>query len=395
MPPNIQKQILDATGAKQKGYKWEGLKGTRSALGEKISKIYNETGGLGNNEARVYKLMSEAIENDMEAFAKTKGSDVWNTYKAARASSRELHEMFDKDVTGLMNKKNTDIVRSVIESNNVDKIIKLKQSLGKDGLDPIKNTYTRQLFDKVINKNGTINSWKLNAEFNKLAPEMRSQIYTKKEIDGINNIIQKSSFINEKYFGKDKMKTLNFLETIAGTSSERVNKFLFKPENISNIKLAKRVLSEERIKELQEHALKQVFKTTANGDYLPIQSSKEFAKNATAIKELIGKEAFKDVADFVKVSSHMSAIENLALNTSKTGQVFVGYQIMQTALSYPLRLIKSLGAPWAVAKIYTNDKARGLIKKAISLPADNPEAIKYFTQALLVAFPDEGREPTQ
>ncbi len=375
-------------------YRWDGLKGARTALNEEISKIYKETGGKGNNEARVYQILANSIDDEMEKFAASKGDDIWDIYKQARSESATMHELFDKDTLRIMNSKPQDILQRVVSKNDVGLIRQIKETVGNAGIEPLKKAYFGDAFDRalteVTDKTAarylTLDTNVLKRQIAKLSPEMQAEIASTGELQTVKNIIDKADIINLKTFGKGKKEALQFLDTLVGTSNEKIVNVLFKPENPRNIKLAKMLLSPTQLTNVQEAALNQVMKTTADGNFLPVSTAREIKRYYTSLKELVGESATNDIMDFVKVTGNMKKVEQMAQNTSQTGQVFVGYDIMKQLLNTPLRAMKTLGTPWVVAKIYTSDVARNYLKKAIMYPANNPDAISNFAKALITAF---------
>lgn len=394
MPAPFREAVGAVPGKMVPAYRWDGLKGARTALQEEVSKIYRETGGKGNNEARVYQILADSIDDEMERFAASKGDDIWNVYKQARTESRTMHELFDKDTLRVMNSKPQDILQRVVAKNDVGLIKNIKETIGSAGIEPLKRAYFRDAFDKaldeVTDKTAArylkLNTGTLKRILDKLSPEMQKELASPAELQTVKNIIEKADVINIKAFGRGKKQALQLLDTLVGTSNEKIVGVLFKPENTRTIRLAKLLLSPEQLKNVQESALNQVLKTTPEGNFLPVTAAREIKRYKVPLRELIGETASKDIMDFVKVTGNMKKVELMAQNTSQTGQVFVGYQMMQQLINAPLQAMKSLGTPWVVAKIYTSDVARNYLKKAIMYPANHPDAISNFTKALMTAF---------
>ena len=103
------------------------------------------------------------------------------------------------------------------------------------------------------------------------------------------------------------------------------------------------------------------------------------------MKELLPKQTYDAVTDFLKSGQNMTRVEALAKNASQTGQVLLGSEIGGAVLRHPLSVGKLLLAPWALAKIYVNPKSQAFLTKALKVSPVSQEAISLFVKAATIA----------
>ena len=388
--PKLKEMYLQQ--ASPQGYTWTGLKGTRSDLLE-MNRTIVAREGLPTNESRIYKEIAESIDKDMGNYAHSKGGNIWATYGKAKTASRTMHELYDDDVLGIMNLSPEDVVRRIINNNEVTLLKKVKNIFGMEGVEPLRKGLIKQLVDNSI-VNGRFNGAKLRVGMEKIPKEAIDDLLPAEQRQFINKMANEAEFINAKYFGKEKMQTLRFLETLSGTSNEKVVNAIFKPDNTRLIKLSRRLLSQERMKEIEQLAIEKVFKTTSAfsrtkneliENLLPVSSTKEFFKYQETMKELLPPNTYNDIVDFLKVGINMKKVEQLALNASQTGQTLMGWALLKTALQSPMYAAEFTGLPYIMSKIYTSPTALTYFKTAIKLPSTSKQAIESFSKAFAIA----------
>lgn len=173
---------------------------------------------------------------------------------------------------------------------------------------------------------------------------------------------------------------------------------IFKEKNSLNIRLAKKLFSEQRLTELSEQALQKVLKVSPDGNMLPVQSAKMVQRFNTPLKELLPRDLYNDLGDFMKIVRNSDKIEKLALNASQTGQVFVGYNIAQQmtkSIKSAKSVIKTLGMPWILSKMYVSSTAREYLKKAILHSPNEPASIANFIRAFEIAMVNEAQKTNE
>lgn len=395
--PELKQAYLEQWGT-QNGYTWDAMKSMRKDLMDESARTLQSTVGMDTPETRVNAILAKSIEGDMEKFAQSKGDDIWSLYSQARQSSAEYHEIFDKDVLGIMNLSKEDVLKKVVNNGEITLIRKLKAALGEEGIQPLRSLYVRQIFESAMDKSGAINTSKIFTKLKNTTPETVQELLRPEDIRRVQDISKTLDKINLKYVGRNKMETLDFLETITGTSNEAIVNFLFKPNNTRNIKLAKRLLPEQSIAELQQEALARVLKTTPEGNYLPLQAAKQFRQYYQPLKKLLDEETFQKVSSLVMVARNSQRVEQLALNASQTGQVYVGYQTARELTKIPsgenaaekvvkfaLTPLKILGLPWVLSKVYTSKAALKYLTQGVKMDPRNPKAVEMFTKAIMVA----------
>lgn len=367
---------------------WEGLEQTRGTLLEKTRKIYSKE-GMATNEARIYTELANNIDDELSRYAGQVNPEAKAILDQARSASRTMHEYFDKDILKIMNKPPEDILKRIVNNGEVTLLKQIEKSMGEEGLIPLRQGFFKQTLESSM-KGDALNPVKLKKVLATMGDETLSSLANKEQIEMLKGIADKGLVINSKMAG---MKTIQFLETLTGTSNERVIDAIFKTGKTSNIRLAKRLLSPERIKEITSSVLeKKIFKVSGTGSYTPISSAKEFFKHEPELKALMSPDQFKATRDFIKLGQRMSNVEALARNSSQTGQVFVGADALKLLLRAPLSAVKMTGVPWILSKMYTSPLALKYMTSAAKLPPNSPEAINLFIKGWGIGFKENQNE---
>jgi len=362
---------------------WDGLKNLRSDLLEK-SRIIKRTQGEATKKSRVYDMIADAIDNDMASFAEKEGGDLWDTFTQARIATKNMHELYDKDILKIMHKPPEDIVKQIVNNGEVTLLRQIKNAVGEQGVEPLRQGFFKQTIDSATEK-GMLNPTKLNKILTSLGDDTLKELATPEQIKTLKNIVTNGEKIITN-IKSGNMKTLDFLETIAGTSNENIVNAIFKPNATFNLRLAKKLLSPDRIQDIQSIALQKIFKTTSEGNYLPVQSAKEFNKYQNTLRELLDTDALNKIKEFITLSKYSNQIEKLALNASQTGQVLVGSSILGSTLSNPTIAWKTLGVPWMLSKIYISPMARQYLTTGFKMNPNTPEAISNFMKATQIVI---------
>lgn len=367
---------------------WEGLDQTRSTLLEKTRNII-KTQGENTKEARIYTILSDKIENEMNKFAIEKGTNTGALMAEARNATRTMHELYDKDMLRIMNKPPEDILKRIVNNGEVTLIHQIRNSTGEAGLEPLRQGFFKQAIE-TSSKEGVLNPIKLQKVIKTLGDDTLNSLATPEQAKMLKNIVDKGITINSKMTG---MKTIQFLETLNGTSNEKIVNTIFKTGNVGNIRLAKRLLSPDRIKEITSEVLaNKILKVHGTGNYMPISSMNEFIKHRPELQALLEPNQFAAVNDFMKLGQRMSNVETLAKNSSQTGQVFVGHDALKKVLTAPLSAFKMTFVPYLLAKGYTSPLALKYITSAAKLPPNSPEAINLFIKGFGVFYQENKNE---
>jgi hypothetical protein len=383
---------------------WTGLKKLKTALFEASDRIKRTQ--LKDTEAsRAYDMVSHIIDTDMEAFAKQKGGNLWETYDKARQSWREMEQSFTPEVRKLMNKKPEEIVGTIVRGKDkgLSLFRQIKQAGGEEAVEPIRKAlFKLQLRDATVN--GTINPNKLEKIIQGVGDDMKNEVYTSDQLKMFQTIIDKGK---QLVYVKGNYKTFEFLETIAGDSNSKIVDSIVKPENIQNILMAKRLLSSDRMKEIEQEVLeKHIFSKGGSGYIKPVTTASNFNKYSSVLKELMSKDTFKGLSEFVRSEARSDRLEKLALNASGTAQILIGEGIFSRYMKgildiLTLHPIKGTGEVLketaqlalnkVVAKIYTSDLATQYFSDAMRLPPNSPAAISSFIRAIQVVEFESGK----
>ena len=232
------------------------MKNTRSDLLEKVREIYR-TMGEPTKKSGIYSALEKTIDTDMATFAKKQGGDLWNTYSSARKATREMHEIFDKDILKIMRSNPEDILNRVVNKGEVTLLKQVREAAGEDALIPLRQGFFKQTLDSSTS-NGILNPTKLGNSLKKMGTETLSELATPQELTMLNRIVKSGEFFSEKQAG---MKTVEFLETLSKTDASKIVDAIIKPNNTYTVKIAKKLLSPERLQEIKSAGLKRYLKS--------------------------------------------------------------------------------------------------------------------------------------
>lgn len=362
------------------GFTWDGMKGNVSALKERVREIFRSQ-GKATDEARGYQQMIDALEADMGTFAQSKGDDIWGAYVKAKTASRQYHELFDKDVLGIMELSGEQLVKKLTASP-VDFLNQVRQIGGDETIGAIKSLYLKDTFEKSLDKAGKLDPTKFMSNLRKLGQDKLNALIPQEQQRLLDAYTKKLNLVSERFFGANRASELELLDVITGTSNESVARYIINSKNRNVITYAKNIFSPERLLEVQEQAVLQTLATSPQGNFMPSKAARNFFANEKNLKALLPEEVFTDLKGFVKMAGNDKRVEALATNASHTGQVLIGHSMF----THPLTAIKTMGLSWALAKIYFNDGARTLFVKALKYPANHPQAIADFTKAWSLAI---------
>ncbi|MDI6788924.1 MAG: hypothetical protein QME51_11180, partial [Planctomycetota bacterium] len=372
---------LKAALRQPRSISWEGLDSTRGALLEKVRGI-TRAQGMPTNESRIYSELAEKIDDELLGYAGEIGGEAKTALDTARAASRQMHELYNKDILKIMNKSPEDILKKVVNQGEITLFRQIKGAVGEVGLEPIRKGFFKHIIDSS-STGGVFNPGKMQKMLTSLGDDTLKELATPAQADMLKNIAKKGLAINEKMAGQD------FLETIAGTSNEAAANAIFK--NVSNIKTAQRLLSPKRIKELTATILEnRIFKTSGGGYHLPLSSANAFKTHRNELKALLPPKQFSAVEDFIKLGQKMDRVESLAKNASQTGQVFVGHNALQLLFNVPLKAAKMTIIPWLMAHAYVSPLALRYMTSAAKLPVNSPKAIDLFIKGWGILARDQG-----
>ncbi len=382
--PGLRKLIE----AKQPKMTWEGLQNSRSDLLEKV-RIIHKAQGEATKESRVYSALSDAIDKDMGVYAQKTGGDVWQNFLDARQAVKTMHELYDKDLLKIMNKPVEDILGRIVKSGEVTLLKQIKSAAGNAGIEPLRKGFFNEVITQAT-RNGTVDPKLIHKIITRPGmEETLRELATPQQISMLQNIVQKGAFFSTKM---KEMKTVEFLETLAGGTNEGIVNHIFRPNNRENIQLAKKLLPVEQIKKIESMAIEKVLNLSKAGFYLPVTSAGQFAKYNIPLRELLTPVKYQKLNDFIKLGQNMSRVEALAKNASQTGQVLLGSQIASSLLSRPDMAIKTLGIPYVASKIYSSDLALKYFSNAIKMPVGSKQAVSDFIKAWVIASEDMGKE---
>ena len=377
--PTLRKLIEVESAKDAPKFTWEGLQNSRSDLLGKIRGILIKE-KQSTKESRVYSYLADALEKDMSTFAENQPGKVWETYLSARQNTRNLHEIYDKDMLKIMHKNPEEILGRIITKKDLTLLNQIKDATGDAGIEPLRKGFFKQMLDKSTDGN-IINPKKLGVNLKNM-DEVINEFITPEQKELLNNIVKKGQFYKTH---TDKMKTYEFLDTLTGTSNEAVVNNIIKPNNIENVKLAKKLLPPDRLKEIESLTLEKLLKVSGEGNVLPVSSAKALKPYKMALQEIMEPSTYKEMNDFIHLGLNMKRVENLAKNASQTGQVLMGSSILMQAIKNPLGTVGTIGIPYIMAKMYTSDTARRWLLGAIKMNPNTPQAISAFTKAWIMA----------
>lgn len=356
------------------------------------------TKGKGNldNTGRINSMLADALDKDLTSYLQKTDPTALNLLKQGREGWGIAENVFDKDILGIMKANPKDVVNRITKRGGVELIKEIKNTIGEDGLIPIRQQIFGDLFTSST-KNGILHPARMETII-KSYGEAWNETTTPLQREGINNIIKKRMFFDMK---SKNMKTVNFLNDIVKSEDTNVVAKVIKPNDIENVKLLRRLYSPETVNDITSKVLEsKIFVTTANKNILPVSSEKNFLKYESVLKELYkdNMEGFSNLQKFTQLGSMGQRLQRLAENASQTGQVFIGWDYAKRAVAMfaggsvagvGAETLGLMGGTYLLSKIYTSPVASRYFTRAIKLPPESPMAIENFVKALAIIGRDE------
>lgn len=403
----LDEEMLGLLGAAQdRQATWAGLKDTKTKLNERIAAIRKATGGKDTTESMRLARVAGAIDKDMEQYALSEGGeDLWKTYQGARAQSKRYHDLYEKDVLGLMNQNPEDIVKRIVKNGEVTLIRQVQTVAGEKGLVPLRQATFGGIFDAATS-GGQINPKVINdivtRRMGGFEGETMKSLMTPEQISALKNIVDKGTFFNAKVGGKvSPMKTVDFLRAVVDKDSGKVMNFIFQPHGAEVIPVAQKLLSKESMGEVKSYAVDKVLRLGAQGKYLPATSSKEFAQHDSAMKLLFKDEPwrYQRLKETITIGNWLDRVEKLAVNSSQTSQVLMGSSMMRNIVDSLKTanvgaLVSTAAVPWAMARIYASGRLSDMMVRAIKLGPQSSGGVTLFTKMIML-MGNQAREREQ
>lgn len=379
--PELKAVVEEMQSGTSRPLRWNGAKLTSSRLGDRINEIYTSTGGKPTTTTNKLGVIKNAVNKDMESYAESIGGDTWQVYQSAKSASSEFHDIFPEKFLKILQKHPDEILDTVIKSGKTEMIDYVQQSVGEEGMVPLRQGFFKKILD-LSSDNGVLNPKKLKKGLDKLGEDTLNKLTTTQQREALNNIIDRGQYFNIRQAGG--MKTLEFLSTVSGSSNENIVNSVIKPNNTNNVRLAKRLLSSNRINEITGAVLEnKILKLSGSGDYLPISSSKEWMKYQSVLKELMPADQYDALHEFMKLGINARKVEMLAKNASQTAQTLHGISILRHMIEGRIgTLTKMTGIPYLISKAYTSPTAMRWFTSAVKLPPNSPQAIAMFMKGI-------------
>ena len=399
-PPQSSIILTDAPPAVPKteapAYAWEGLKKAKTDFASESARIKSGNATKGTTDSRALDMLSEAIDNDMHTYSQSVGGEFGKQYNAARVAARDMHETFSPELMKTIGKNPEDIVHAVTRGGEVTLLKKIADTTGELGLAPVRQEFIRESLQKSVDKSGNFSPEKFSKSVASLGGDGTGILFNAEHKSALEGLANSAEQINAKFAGKGSRKTVEFLNTIANSSPDKVVDFIFKPENIGNIKLAKKLLPPQLVDQIETAAVAKVLQTkpsvsvttrglTPGDKYLPVTSANNFGRYKTVLKELLPAERFGKMEDLIVLGQHMSNVEKLALNASQTAQTNNIMSLMQKGVKHFAKadIINNIAA-----KMYLNPATRNYILRSSMANPQDPQAIAMFTKGLTVLAND-------
>ena len=404
--PELAKMVTERT--QRKAATWNSMDHDQSVLGDKIAQLKQATGGKETRETRQLGRLKSAILDDMEDYAKSVGGNAWKQYQHSKMLSKTYHDIFDKDILRIMNKHPEDIVDSILKKgkDSVTYLRQINMATGQGGIEPLRQVSGRRMFE-TSRTGDVIDVTKLRKNWNSIPTDTRSMLFDKRQSALIEKVINTGESIKLQIKGA---KTVEFLETLAGTSNHKIVAGIVQAETGHNAGLARRLLSPKRLSEVQSISIEKILKVSpVEGKVMTVQSAKDFQKYNASLLEIMKtpqgaiSQRYRDLQSFLKGAVGMKRAEQLAMNASQTGQVLLGSQVGSSIIKSlasgtvggVARVAGMAGLPWAVAKIYTSDMASRYFTRAVGLNPASKQAIELFIKAIAVVATQEEYEGTK
>ena len=391
-----EKKLKDVAAPKRT---WQGMKKDMSVLYDKIQKARKD-GSM--TRAKMLGQIRDEIDKSMESYAESRGGDLWDKYKEAKAVAKERFDIYDRDVHKIMQKNPEQILDAIVKNKDQGySILKQIKEGVPEAIKPLRQGFMGKIIENAKDSSGNIDLLKLKKGIANIGDDTWNLLATPSQRSLLNNMIQKGiDFRNVREGGR----VFKFLETISGENGSKVIDAIVKPDNVKNIRIAKSLLPKERIEELTSEVLeKKVFSITPEGHYRPVASVKGFNKYETVLKELLTPDKYNEIKEIMALGNVADRVEKLAVNASQTGQTLVMHGVVKDATRAITQGVAGIGkavlhygVEWnmgkMLAKLYTSDAARSYFIKALRASPTSPEAIGNFGKALaIIASESQGQ----
>ena len=393
---------------------WAGLESNRKMLNQLIA-AGDKTYGSGaqmmsDSETGILKQLKKNIDIDMSAYAESQGGELQQAYDAARKFYRTVSEIKDKANVGklinIADKQPAKFVDTVIKAGETNSIKAVKSVMGNK-FQAVESRFTQDILDNAA-ESGTFDGQKLLKVLNSYGDDTLRAVYGGNEKINMlrslaNGALKIEQFPTVNKFYTDVVKLLE-------KHPEKVMQYIYQPNSVKNIRLAKTVLSPEANAEVERLFIADLL--TINKDIPAVGQLVSPAKTTTkffkygdnVIQEAVGKETALALRDFKNVTTHMQIAERLAGNPSGTGQTLLAYGWYLGNFPFIISSVyhgnwaAAIGetvlmiAPYGAARLYLSPIGRKIITEGLKLPSGSPQAAEWLTKIIAIAT-NNGKEP--
>jgi hypothetical protein len=383
----------EALGGEKPGWKLDDLMTMRSELSSLAAEHHSgiQRGatqqGSSDTYGKIFNDLKSAIDQDVEAFAGAQSSDVADLFHAARAATGMRKSLFNpKEHPGIARALKADpatIANALIKPGSSAGFAELKNMVGPQASDPVKQAFTNQLLGVGGKEADGLPG--LRRKLDQYGLQTMQDVYSPQEIKDLYHLADQSTWMAKSPVGNP------FFRQLVKTSIDKVA-----PTILGHPELTAKVLR-------QFPNTRADLRTAFVGSLKPKEAMPfptQMLQNLNAYppevqKQLFSQAEIRDFYDLARVVERTRGTVKLAENPSGTAQNLVTFATGGAVLKHPIKMIPTILGATSVAKLYLSKVGRRFLLEGLMSPANAEHATRnaYITSQILgVAGIDEAAD---
>ena len=423
---------------------WDILEELRRGAREEVLKaneaLTSKTPGMAGQikqgegqSARIYGRIKNALQDTQTQFAESLGGRVQKTFKAAKASSGKMKEIFNDKVFKAVSRDHP--------STLIDNVLS-----GQAPTDAVKRALGNKAYDRIV-KRGIVNKLmgvgvgevfdpkQMDGMLKQYGDELLAKTFRPEELKQLHRIAKQGiDYANQK-LSSPIIQAIADLEQSEGYSVAS-RAFHGKGEYfVGNMKQIYRAVNDET-KQMMKRQLTielftggqptSAFKADTIASVTPeliAFSGNKFSKNLKRIMPVLPTFGYSEqdislLRKIASVSTSLGGVERMAINPSKTARTWAGWSQGKAATlafgsaivslasgNIPGAALTAAGGaslvatPYIIAKAYLSPTGRKLLTEGFKIRAGTPEATAWMTKVIgystMGQSDDTSNQPTE
>jgi len=371
----IQDEI--ARSGEQPGWSVGSLLKLRSALSDQIAAHHtglqrgDAAKGSADQYGRIYTKLIKAVDDDLQSFADSSGSDIANRFKLARVTSGERLSLFNpKDnpwVAKAIEGDAATLDKTLIRPGNAAGYTALKEKVGEAAARPVKQAFTNRLLDVGGKESEGLTG--LQSTLNRYGRQTLAEVYTEPEVTQLYDLADKANWMKKSPIGNP------FFRELVKTAPTKVA-----PTILEHPELTSKTL---RTFPTMRQPLRQAFMEGVHpNEKTPFPTRLVDTLNAyppEVQRQLFSQEELRDFHQLAKVIARTKGTVAMAENPSGTAQGIIAYGEMGMMLKHPLSSAPHVLGTTALAKLYLSKTGRKYLLQGLTTPQNAEGAARLAT----------------